>query len=709
MRTGHRRRRHLGAGIAGLVAAAGVVVLPAPAARAQTDPETLKLPPAGAVVTDARVDDIATFGGRAYLKGGFAHAGRYSGPSALLDPASGAVDPVSARLNGHVSDAVADGAGGFFVAGDFSLAGDVPHANVVHLRSDGFVDGSFTAATDGAVYALALDAGRLYLGGDFTTVGGQPHARVAVVDAGTGAPLPFAAAAPARVTELALDPAAADHPARLYVGSLASPLQGVDAATGAPLAGFSSPGTTTVRALAVGGGRLYVGNLGVVALDAATGAPVPGFAPTFTPDPDPATAAKSIVHALLLDGGRLYAGGSFGAAFGGSGRSLVVLDPISGVTDAGFRASLTAERIPEDRFISGPGRPDKELDTGVFDLVRRDGRLWAGGRFTAAGGPQGANLAALDPASGALLGVRPPYLDGQVNALAATPDGRLFAGGNFALAGARAVSALAKVDPRTLAVDPVFGDAGPHELGSGYQASFLAGPTQLFDVPLVGDNYGAEVPRFQATALQVRTANATTGRMTRWAGAVRNLTGFTLSGRDVMIARRLENRPGFPRNVIEVRDAATGRVKRSFRVPLRGYIHTLTLSRGSLYVAGSFRRKRPSGQQANLAVLRLDPRTGRMDDGFDPHAHGPVQQVTPIGGVLRLDGFFDKIQGRRSPGGTAFVEPLGGFLRPSPAARAGGTTQTVAGRRLVARELFDVRTGGEDRGTLFFVVSVPAR
>src|SRR4051812_19906200 len=41
--------------------------------------------------------------------------------------------------------------------------------------------------TDGVVRAMVLAGDRLYIAGDFTTVGGQAHAHVAALDATTGA------------------------------------------------------------------------------------------------------------------------------------------------------------------------------------------------------------------------------------------------------------------------------------------------------------------------------------------------------------------------------------------------------------------------------------------------------------------------------------------------------------------------------------------
>lgn len=720
-----------------LVASAGLAA-PVPGAHADETvapltPEVLRLPPPGALLTDGDVQDIVDDGSRAFLTGSFDHVGRYSGPTVLLDGASGAASPVSARLNGQVSRSVPDGAGGFFVAGGFSLAGDARHANVVHLKPDGTVDAAFTAATDGPVYALALDGDRLYLGGDFTRVGGVPHERVAVVDAARGLPLPFQGSSSSRVTELALAPAAGAAPARLYVGALAGPLQGLDAATGAALPGFDAGPVTGVRALTAGGGRVYVGGAGVTALDGATGRPAAGFAPRPT--------GGGTVQALLLDGDRLLAGGDFGGAYG-AGVSLVALDPRTGATDPAFRPRIGPDQLRADVAYSGPGRPDTELDSGVFDLARIGGDLWVGGRFTSVGTTRTQDLAVLDAATGALRPRALPYLGGQVNALAVAPSGRLLVGGNFAMAGARAVSSIVAVDPRTLAPDGRFGAAGAPPV----QDRLLVGSRYLVDTDPDGENYGASVPRFTSRTTAVRVRSAVTGAPVRpGVGAVRDMTGAAMAGDRVLIARRLENRPGFPRTVLELRDPASGRVVRRLPVPLRGYIEALLPVGDDVYVAGSFRRRRANGQQANLAVIRMSLRTGRMDELFDPHVHGPVYALG-LGPVARgatglgLVGSFDKVTGfgyrgtihaRRTRGGAVTVDPVDGAAwrdrtpanplgSPFPSLFPAGygslagpgfsyprTSAAVAGRRLVLRSLGDVQTGGELRGRLEFVVSAP--
>jgi hypothetical protein len=118
-------------------------------------------------------------------------------------------------------------------------------------------------------------------------------------------------------------------------------------------------------------------------------------------------------------------------------------------------------------------------------------------------------LAALDVTSGQPV-VFDAQVSGPVRALALSPDGRrLYIGGDFEHAGGGPAHNLAAIDPATGALDPTF--APPH-LNSGVQALLLAG-----DRLYVGGNFteilsnGRAVPRPQLAAL-----SAVNGSLLNW-------------------------------------------------------------------------------------------------------------------------------------------------------------------------------------------------
>ncbi len=124
------------------------------------------------------------------------------------------------------------------------------------------------------------------------------------------------------------------------------------------------------------------------------------------------------VHALALDGaGRLYAGGEF--------------------LDAGNNRAGDYVAMWDGQGWTALGGPTAALDAVVFALAVNDaGHLVAGGEFwNAAGDPHANYIALWDGVSWGSLGGPGSELGGDVNALAIGDDGRVYAGGDFTNAG----------------------------------------------------------------------------------------------------------------------------------------------------------------------------------------------------------------------------------------------------------------------------------
>jgi hypothetical protein len=330
---------------------------------------------------------------------------------------------------------------------------------------------------DGVVYAAAYSATTLYLGGDFShaIVAGRRIARtrLAAVDVRTGALLPWAPVADGPVRSIAIDPMTR----QVYVGGAFSTIDGVartDLAVLDPvrarLGGFAHGILGDVRALAIGGGRLYAGGLlhsvdgrtvgNLVAFRTGTGSRDPGFA---------ATAGDS-VEAIAVAGTRVYVGGLF-RQFDGVGHStLVAVDPGTGAVDVAFRPIVGTPvlgfavgsagvytalggqggRVAEFA-LDGTPVWTRTSDGDVHAVVLLRGVLYLGGHFdnvcvSNANGLHGTctdgsisrvKLAALDAGTGGLLPWNPRGngVHG-VFALAASPaSGRLAAGGAFTTIG----------------------------------------------------------------------------------------------------------------------------------------------------------------------------------------------------------------------------------------------------------------------------------
>ncbi len=553
--------------------------------------------PERSIVGDGGIYDVEQLGDTVYALGSFTRVGHYSGPGRILDATTGADRPAPVFGDGQVSVALADGAGGWYAAGDV-------RGGVVHVRADGTLDPAFQVETDswGLVSAIARHGDTLFIGGLFDTVNGVDRENVAAISATSGSLLPFSADASTRVTELAVDGDTLWMAAGRNVVSLEP--------SGVPLTSTSFG--SEVRALAVGDGVVHVGEDGLKAIDPGTGDRVAGFADA---------VVDGTVHTLLLDGDRLYVGtdGTDGSS------QLIAVDPATGAKDPSFAA----------RVRGGVGT--FERPGGVFDLALDGDRLWAGGAFSGAGDRSG-NLAVLDAATGDALDVAVPSLHEQVNAVEVS-GGAVYVGGHFYLDDVQRTAGLAALDAETLEPRAGFRARGLRSYGG-----LTVAPNAIYVAPTHSRGYFPAQPYYYGSVDTVAAFDPATGAPDprRSQTKVKNLTGLTVLGSRLVIAQRLQDDVKFPANRITV-FAPSGKKAWSFKVPLKGYITRLAVVDGDLLVAGSFKRTAPNGGPRNTALLRLDPRTGERRAYFDPHIHGPVNDLSVVGRSIFATGLFTKV------------------------------------------------------------------
>lgn len=344
-----------------------------------------------------------------------------SSATATLLPARSAV---TWGTNGRVHTVVPVG-DRVLVAGDFSAlvspAGEtVPAGNLALFDPvSGTFDRGFAARTDGAVTAVATDGTTVYLGGDFTGVNGVARSHLAAVTLATGATTAWAPRADNSVRALTLVGGS------VFVAGTFTKVTDVRGAVSTPylarlgpdgaLSGVHVPvsdgpvfamlPTPDGETLYLGGDFLTMDGLSGPArrtarTSVATGQLDPAFRSGPTND-----ANRSPVAAMTLGSAGLV------VAVGGGGGGCATLDPATGAT-----------------------RWAKKANGDMQSVVEVDGIVYCGGHFGGSNGFTGVKrdkIAAVDPATGALLDYAPVVNSALGIWTMATDGRRLFVGGDF--------------------------------------------------------------------------------------------------------------------------------------------------------------------------------------------------------------------------------------------------------------------------------------
>lgn len=211
--------------------------------------------------------------------------------------------------------------------------------------------------------------------------------------------------------------------------------------------GLARPGNTVY----LGGDFRYLGprTTGLARLDSG-GTPDPSF-PT----------VNGYVRVVVPDGsGGWYVGGSY-SAIGGVQRSSLAHVLADGTVDPGFSADVNSD------YGSGEVRA----------LALAGTTLYIGGTFTNVAGQPRSNLAAVDAASGALVGSWAPNPDSDVLALTVTAS-RLFVGGTFSTIAGASRTGLAAFAMGTRALNgwaPVLSTPNVTALGASPTTLYVAG------------------------------------------------------------------------------------------------------------------------------------------------------------------------------------------------------------------------------------------
>jgi hypothetical protein len=483
--------------VAHVVVLAAMCALPAVAgANVTPPPPPLSTAPGLTWEVKGGVNALERQGNTLFVGGSFSYVGPPNARLGAVVSAQTAEAPLGLpRIVGsEVRAVLPDGSGGWFIGGRFTSVGGIACQNLAHVRADLTVDPAFCGTIDmgggssgvPVVNALAKGATKLYLGGRFARVRSSQRSNLAALTLTTGAvagfdagPVEWAETIPGiqgcqreclpEVHALALDTklfvagnfTSIAGTQRWGLAALNPSTGGVRLAFGPTPSRFNRGHATPtqegdesefqvpLRALTLGGGRLYLGgdfdhinghaleseplHGGIAAVDPATGALVTTFAARI-----PVAALGPTVKAIAVVGTTVFVGGDFSS----------VIQTGTGTFPRSNLAAITAGGAVL------PWRPDPDDDVNSVVAASGGAVVIVGGPFTAIGGASRDRVAAviapgLSP-QGALTNWAPALLGspGQVNALAVAGDAA-YVGGDFSAIGGVRRTSLAAFDLTT--------------------------------------------------------------------------------------------------------------------------------------------------------------------------------------------------------------------------------------------------------------------
>ncbi len=559
-----------------------------------------------------------------------------------------------------------------YVGGLFTFIGGQTRNYIAAIDRATGTATAFNPAPSSSVGELELAGNKLYVGGDFLTIGGQDRVRIAALDVAGGSVLPwYPGPVGGHVTDFELDGG------RLYMsgvngvnGTVRKYLAAVDTATAA-LSGFAPDITigTDVEALSVEGGVVYaagsfqqVGSnpgerrLNLAAFDAATGALLP-----WNP------VASSNMQSILASGTQVFVGGAMTSLNGREHRELVAFDAITG------------QRLPfEPTYSSG-------IPT---TLARYGSQLVVGGQFNIGVGlPFPHALTTYDATTLTWTGWSPD-LNGVVTD--AVVDGDvLYVCGGFTVVDGQSRQGVA-------AFDMTSGTLLPWNPGNCLLTRLIA--VTATDVVLAGDfSQIAGVPR-----LRLGSVSRATGAVTSWnPGVGGTILDIEAADGRIVACGDFTNTALGARTRLAQWDAATGALT-SWNAAANGRVRGLAVKGNRVFAAGAFNLVNNSATRIGFAVF--DATTGAVspwNPGFDGNGVGVYASddwlycAHEIGGFDALGrGFFTPIADPALVDATP-ASPTAGAMRlasvgPNPARHASAVALTLPADAAVEIDVLDV-------------------
>lgn len=548
------------------------------------------------------------------------------------------------------------------------------------------VDVSSTAdpgiATNGTVDAVARSDSTIYLGGSFSLVA-QQTGPLALTGAGTGG---LSAAVP-QVSGGSVSAVAADGAGGFFIGGSFTAIDGIPRdyiahilADGELDTGWAPDATSSVGALALLGGTLYVGGQvdggsnNVYALNADSGSLLGNWSP----------AVNGPVNGILATTTSIYIGGSFT-----SPRSyLAAFDPSTGALQSwnpsanGWAVPTAIDPATGDVYVrgsfdhlggvawesvakvsGGSGALDTAWSPGITANNAVGAVVQAGSTVYLAGG-SGHSIEGFDSTTGTPTGWHAD-LDGSI-AQMAIAGSTLYVVGSFDTAGDASRNNAAAFDLTT-------GDVAgwnPSVLGGVATVAVSSDGSQV----AVGGGFAGvgAVPRQNAAA-----EDALTGQLTAWNPAPRNqVDALAVNGNQVWVDGEFDgygviggDSTAFRGGLAAV-DATTGAL-----LPIypgdwlaAGGISQLAMANGELYMIGAFATTVGANAVYRDQLAAINPADGTVVEGFDPTAltSGSFSALAVSGSTVYVGGDFKEGSSSTTHYAAAFDANSGALLPWDP-------------------------------------------
>jgi hypothetical protein len=548
------------------------------------------------------VGSLAVSSGKLYAGGSFWMVnGVARNGLACFDTQTGTLTDWNPNANQFASFTIVMSGSVLYVRGIFRTIGGQPRTDIAALDGNTAALLPWNPAPNGNVASLAVGNGLVYVGGLFTSVGGQPRNGIAALDPGTGSATAWNPGANSYVNSLVPTATA------IYAGGQFTTIGGQARAGIAalnPTTGQASPWTPAVsgpsgaNVMAFSGNTLYVGldnghgcltpqpRNGLAAIDIRT-----GVATNWNP------GANASVSGLVLDGGTLYACGSF-TAIGGQPRSRLAAFDVATGSLTGWSPSANG---------------------AVGKMTRNSSRLFVEGNFTQIDVTTRSNLASFDFATGALNGFSAPASGNSFIAFAASDD-QVFVARAFCLH----QMGMCLYSLSWSAYDATTGANTGWNTGVIQTSSLNPAAVVLMthgDQLLIGGDYIQYGGRFNLISV-----SQATGALTSWnpsiAGPFATVTAFGASGNTVFVAGSFTSIGGQARNGLAALDATTAAVLPWN--PAGGGGGSLAATDSSMFVGGDFTS---FGPEARMGLAAFGTPAAIADSYLD----GPASIVVGAG------------------------------------------------------------------------------